>query len=772
MDKYTKLIALFFIGVCLFFFYQIFLGKIPFPGDLLIAEYSPWKYFSFLGYAPGGFPEKFQYFDVLRQIYPWTILVINSLRNGIFPLWNPYNFSGSPLFANSQSAVLYPLHLLYFLLPVPISWTILIMLQPLLTSIFTYCYARQIGMKKSGSIIAAVAFSYSLFATVFLEYNTFGQVILFLPLLLFLSELLFKKKKWWISLLFIASFASCCFAGHLQLFGFVSIFTAVYIFCKILVNADKRVNFIFFGILFLLGFGVSAIQLFPTIELINNAARSAQDYQVIVSNFLIQPYQLLLFFAPDLFGNPATKNYLLIDSYPGNALSISIAPLLLAMISLKKFRKNWYISFFSIASFILLLLFVRSPLSEVFYKIHIPFFSTGSPANAIFLLSFSLSILSGFGLDYINNKKWVISILVVSFLILLFGIGSIKVLHIAISTKNLFYSVIIYFFSLILFTGIILNYKNTKKFFTMLLIILIIVDLFYFFQKFNPFVQPKIIYPQTPIISFLQQHDGYDRFWSYGAAFIESNISSIYQLYDIDGYDPLYPRWYGQFIQASSNGKIPTIFTDATRSDAELSQNPKSTFAAKIRNLLGVKYIVDRVENNATEQTFPINQYKLVYSQDGWKIYKNLFALPRAFIAYTVQSYYGSSEFGQLFFSNTFNPQRTLLMSHKNYSKPGKGQVKIMQYQPNKVVIRTQSTVVGFLFLSDTYFPGWIARVDGKQTTIFQTDYAFRSIEIPKGNHIVVFSYQPFSFILGLFVTIISSTLAVIFAVILRKNGK
>ncbi|HXS14744.1 MAG TPA: hypothetical protein VN711_01325, partial [Candidatus Saccharimonadales bacterium] len=193
----NKWFFLFFIGVSLLFFYPIVLGKIPFPGDLLISEYSPWKYYSFLGYGAGGFPEKFQYFDVIRQMYPWTTFVIHSLKSFQFPLWNPYNFSGTPLFANSQSTVLYPLHILYFVLPQTIAWTLLVMLQPLLISIFTYLYVRKIGMGKWGSVLASIAFGYGLFVSVFLEYNTIDQVIIFLPLLLWITELLFERKTFW-----------------------------------------------------------------------------------------------------------------------------------------------------------------------------------------------------------------------------------------------------------------------------------------------------------------------------------------------------------------------------------------------------------------------------------------------------------------------------------------------------------------------------------------------------------------------------------------------
>src|SRR5258708_5866195 len=117
-------IIVFFLVCIVLFFYPVFLkGYIPFPGDLLVAEYKPWRTYSYLGYNPGSEPNKAQYPDTIRQLYPWKTLVVDSLKKLQLPLWNPYNFSGSPLLANFQSAALYPFNILYFALSLPLGWT-------------------------------------------------------------------------------------------------------------------------------------------------------------------------------------------------------------------------------------------------------------------------------------------------------------------------------------------------------------------------------------------------------------------------------------------------------------------------------------------------------------------------------------------------------------------------------------------------------------------------------------------------------------------------
>src|SRR6185437_6814270 len=129
---------------------------------------------------------------------------------------------------------------------------------------------------------------------------------------------------------------------------------------------------------------VSLVQLLPTIELIQNAARSSQEYGVLIHNLLLQPYQSLLFLSPDIFGNPATKNYLLTDSYQGNAIYNGLITFLFALLGFFQWKKNKLIAFYGGAVFVLLILFFNTPFTQAFYRLQIPFFSTGSPTNAIF----------------------------------------------------------------------------------------------------------------------------------------------------------------------------------------------------------------------------------------------------------------------------------------------------------------------------------------------------------------------------------------------------
>lgn len=778
-------LAFFLILAGIFFYKSVIYKYIPFPGDLLVAEYSPWKTYSFLGYNPGSYPSKAQYFDTLRQIYPWRTFTIESFKSGNFPLWNPYNFSGAPLLANNQSAVFYPPNILYFLLGQQLGWVLLVVFQPLFASIFMYLFCRQIKISIFGALSSSIAFAYSLFMSVFIEYNSFFQVILWLPLILYAFEKFIIRNSFLYALLFAASVGCVLLGGQLQLSALVLGFTIIYIFFRLLsFKSGKKIHCaILFTCLLVLGLGISGVQLLPTFELIQLSARVPQSYEFLLNILLIQPYQLVLFLIPDLFGNPATRNYLINDTYPGNAIYVGLIPFIFALFSLVLTKRNYFVNFFFATLVILLMFLVRSPFSDFFYSFNIPLFSTSSPTNAIFLLSFSISILTGYGIDAwrkANKKLFPLTMMIIAGLFVSVWMLMLTNYSHEISIRNLTYSTVIFgIFGTLFLVGKFI--RNSRKDFLVIIFILItILDLFYFFQKFNPFVPPTLIFPNTSITTWLKNNSGIDRVWGYGFASIEANFSTQYSFFSPDGYDPLYPKWYGEFIQSARDGKINTRFTNLTRSDAvivpgfgenDLMMN-KSRL--KVLNLLGVKYILDRKENASTQRTFPSERFDLVFEQDDWKIFNNHKALPRIFLVSDYKIAKNEDEFQKIFFEKSFNPSKTIILEQdikeKLTNTSGLAKTQLLSYKSNEIKISTSSNGNRLLFLSDNYFPGWKAFVDAQETKIYRANYSFRAVVVPLGNHIITYRYNPESFSLGLKITIISIILLVI--VLIRINKK
>ena len=782
--EYYFVFFIFFFITLWFFYKTVLFGLIPFPGDLLIAQYAPWNTASYLGFIPATIPNKGQYFDVIRQMYPWKTFVIEAIKHGQLPLWNPYNFSGSPLLANIQSAVFYPANIFYFLFAQPFAWAITVMLQPLLACFFTYLFTRKIEMSRIAGFFSSIAFGFSLFMIVFLEYNTILHVVIWLPLSLYAFESLLHKPKIHYIILFSASVVFSFLAGHIQIAVLQAFFIFAYGSFRILSqkqkNKKKVAASLSFIALHVLSIGIAGLQLFPALELLQSSARVPQQYDFLIRELLLQPEQVFRIFSPDIFGNPANRNYLLQDPYPGKAIYVGLIPLFFSFLALIFLRGKSMVRFFAIAALVVFLLILRTPMTEVFYRLQIPFFSTSSPGNVIFLLGFCLSILSGFGLDYWlsrnEKKEWYPPVMFAGLFLLSFLVLTLTYTH--YNTKSFIYSLVFFFFLASLYYSAFFV-KKRKSIIALLFIGITLCDLFYFFQKFNPFVQKEIVFPDHAVLRWLDgQKDA--RFWGYGSGRIEANFATQYSIFSPDGYDPLYPRRYGELIQASEDGRLGTTFTNKTRSDAVIQPGfgendlANNNSRLKLLDLLGIAYILSSTNDPHSDKTFSADRFLEVYSDGVWRVHQNKKSLPRAFLASSYKVFKNNEEFEKAFFSDDFDPGKTILLEEPPIDfTPGKvenGTAKIIDYKPNKVTIQSHAKNKALLFLSDTYFPGWEASVDNTNVPIYRANYSFRAVTVPAGLHNVVFSYHPSSFSFGLKTSILCIVLLLVLGLVVTKK--
>jgi hypothetical protein len=125
---------------------------------------------------------------------------------------------------------------------------------------------------------------------------------------------------------------------------------------------------------------------------------------------------------------------------------------------------------------------------------------------------------------------------------------------------------------------------------------------------------------------------------------------------------------------------------------------------------------------------------------------------------------------------NAIDLRSTLILIGKDKKQNGGegglvGTATLVSYDANKMIIECEAKTDTFLYVSDTFYPGWRAYVDGTKTEIYRANLAFRAIKIPKGSHRVVFRYVPLSFYAGLFLTISGIALSVWLIRRERKNG-
>ena len=154
---------------------------------------------------------------------------------------------------------------------------------------------------------------------------------------------------------------------------------------------------------------------------------------------------------------------------------------------------------------------------------------------------------------------------------------------------------------------------------------------------------------------------------------------------------------------------------------------------------------------------------KRVFSGDV-KIYQNEKLLPRAYMVYHAERAQTAKEALALMSNKDFDPSVEVVLTsvgtQHTASSPRathEARAAIVLYEPERVVVKVHTDIPGYLVLSDTYYPGWKATLDGRETHVLQADLLFRAVQIPTGEHTVEFVYRPWPWKVG--VTISLATL-------------
>ena len=98
------------------------------------------------------------------------------------------------------------------------------------------------------------------------------------------------------------------------------------------------------------------------------------------------------------------------------------------------------------------------------------------------------------------------------------------------------------------------------------------------------------------------------------------------------------------------------------------------------------------------------------------------------------------------------------------------GRVTLVADEAQRVTLRAETTAPAFLVLSDTYYPGWGALVDGSPTPILLANYTFRAVYLPPGAHTVTFAFEPTSVRLGRLISLATLALTLVAVVALYRR--
>lgn len=777
------------------FFLPIFKdGKIALNGNFLVSFYAPWRFQIFPGFPTGVPAKQGGGYDQIRLGYPYFARVWQSWRDGRLPLWNPYNFSGLPLAAEPQSAAFYPLQFLSIIVSDTTLWNIFVVSGFLGSFFFMYVFLFDLTNDSGSSIFAAFSFAFSSFFIVWAqEVVTAAHAAMWLPLALVSIRHLMEDRRWWFLLLF--SFIMSILSGYIQITIYVFIATLAYTLYEGLQHKTwtRRLRFVLLTLVFVAGLCsvcLTAFQLLPLGEMNALSSRTIVDMRVFLKASLLPWYSLIQFIVPEFFGSSGTWNHYGYNSgtFYEHSYAVSL-PLFIFALSTIFLRKIGSLRLFFWGFFVIsLLLVLDSSIGKMIFDLPIPVLSTSVANRVLFLPAFALSSLGALGLSaYRKNERdqfkgLFTSILAVSaiFLFILYLVysrsfpSSMSVSFPANWREIALRNSILPLVTLVGFCIVVVlgRFKKIPRHLGVwFLLTLSIVQMGYFFKKVVSFSERRFIYPDDDLFTFLRNEAGLNRFWAFGDSFIETNLATQMKVYSPEGYDSLVDRRYAQLLYSVGNGGKWT--DQISRSDANIIRQDHPTAfmedskRLRLLSLLSTRFIVYKpfpgVNSSEIERdrlSEPL--FTEVASASGITIYQYSEALPRA---YLVGKSIVKTE-NQEILDSLFNPHinihtSVVLEDNQAASFPPdhNARAQITKYLPQEVVVETQTTSPQWLVLTDTFYPGWIATVDGLVQKIFRANFAFRAVQVPAGKHTVEFFYLPDSLSKGIKISLITAVL-------------
>ena len=759
-----------FVIITAILFRNYFLkNQVPFPSNLQVAFYQPWAAYKWDGYQNGP-PSKPIGFDNLRMFYPVRTLTLDGLKNGRLPLWNPYSFAGNTLLGTYQTAVFFPLSFLFFLLPQIDAWSIIVILSPIFCSIFSYLFLREIDINKRGSFFGALAFGFCGMMIVWWE-EMFMSVYstLTLPLIFYAIHRLSRKVSPIPFAILVAALSISIVCGYFQTTFYICLFAAAWTIFLAIGN-KKWFEFMFFTFLaFVLAGTICGLQIVPGVQAYLNSARGDTDMYGMFREFFAPIGHLATLFAPDFFGTPASHNYFSSSFYHEKVIWLAAPAVFFIIYEAVNRSKSKCSRFFLILGLVIMSLAFSLPTSWfVLYQLKIPFVNQITPSRIVYLSSFCLSIVAAFGLQRFIQKPDIKKTILTSYLITLI----MSILWLAAYThahtpgrqanfvplRNMivpsffFASTTVFvFFSFL--RGFWKKYFDRYHLFYIGLIVITLGSIGFFANKYLYFGERRFVFPEVGVIIKLKEIQGIDRYWSFGPGSMIRNFQNQYHLFSPEGYESFNIRRYNELAatthtEGQLTGKLQRA--DASiRNISNLTELVDATYSRKMLDITGVKYIF-ALHQEQNPKLLEKANLELVWTDNIYDIFENKTEVPRFFLTQTYTVENDKQKIVNLLYDDNFDHQTIILEEDPQIKKTGQtGKVNLISYQPEIVKFAVDGQSDSLLYLSDNYFPGWKAYINGKETKIYRANYAFRAVVVPPGTNQVIFSYEPKSVIAG-----------------------
>ncbi|MBN1955429.1 MAG: YfhO family protein [Anaerolineae bacterium] len=737
----------------------LFLCRALVPGNVLlplqlVSEILPWSN-QFDAPRPNGLIS-----DPFFSFYPRRAFFAAAVRSGQLPLWNPYMLGGYPLAGDINAQVFYPFNWLAVLLVSPArSFALLAWFHLGLTGLLMYGFLRSARLSPLPALLGGSAWMLNGVTIVWLENPHRLSTAAWLPGLFWLFELALRRRR---RLAYAAGgglmFGLMVLGGQPQYAALGGLYLAAYALFRSLAGSPEEPARSWKPLLALavtatIGLAVGSLQLLPAYEFTLQSHREIRP----LSFWLTQRFPLhhtVAMWLPDLFGTPVRGRYAYWGplNYAEYTFYFGLAPFLLALAAPLVSRKRvaWFLA---VLAGLTLLAAWGSPLVRLAQWI--PGMSYFSLHRMLSLIPFLGSWLAALALEGLLRRARALPVLLAlaATLVLLTGLSlylnRVEVqAHWAGVGPELARGGLLLTSCLLLLGWI----RRQPRLAALGVTALTCIDLFQWGMPFNPVAPTAMLYPRGETVEWLQERAELARVLplqrkSNSTDVFGPNILSIYGLGDPTGYcaqlierqqellytiDPFYPDHPEWLFGPTANLVISRHFQP-------------------LHSLLSIRFVLS---SEPLEEEAPT--LHRIGVMEGIYIYENPAALPRAYLVHQAQV---TAETRTALLAPSFDPRVTAILADPLPAEQetalaqapaaDRSHAVVLRYQANQVELRAETSSAGLLVLTDPYYPGWQAFVDGQEVPILRVNHSLRGVFVPAGTHQVLFCYRPRSVIAG-----------------------
>lgn len=771
------LLALILVPQFILFGPSIVGARVLLPLDILQQPpiYAPYDF-----NAPPPRPVDMVLSDLVYELEPERVYCVEAVRSGRIPLWSPLNYCGTPFLAANHSSVFYPLRVIDYLWPGPISIAWVQLVKGLLAGIGAYLFARRV-LKVSfwPAAVGAAVWPNVGFLVLWAGF-TISQVGAHLPwLLLCADETIRKPKSFWPIGLALAT-AVLLVSGHASIAAHVLLATGLYSIFRIadvhgLAGVFAKRGLAASAALVLAwtaGFLVSGPQTLPTLDYMRESLRILKRQEGKIESKAIGVAGLPAVIMPYFDGSSQSHTTLTVhgnrpESTPA-AYAGMFALLVLAPLGFMKRRLLRFQFFWLALGFLGLTAVLGVPLIEKVFDL--PGLNTLRNNRFTLVTAWSTVAMLIAGLEVVVRGEvrwtrwaWIPAALIV------FVIG-VCVWRVAqrpevfdqieqmmkagtgagrppadtpegLTRVSRWFTRVAVGYALLagvclyLWLRVRTRWANTSQA-AALFGVLAIAEVTVMGFDNNVQAAPELYYPRVPV---LEKIASLPPGRMVGMQCLPACLNQSHGLVDVRGYDAADPLRMVELLNLFKHEQA----------------GPSSDYAAVqwwfphlphgLARLTGLRYLLAFGPQSAPGAVFAHGGFSL-YEMQGW--------MPRAFFAARGELANDKAARLAALAKPTFDPRAVVYLESEaplpTDSAPGAGSATFERDEPEHIVLALDVKSSGWLVLADRWTSDWKARVDGVEKPVLCADHAFRAVHVDAGAKSIEFTYEPRSWHQGL----------------------